>query len=631
MKGKRVFVSGGAGVIGTALVDKLLKSGADIFVGDLKLCPAKWLGKVKYRQGDLSSLTPDELITFDPEIFFHLAATFERTEESYPFFGDNFHHNVKLSHHLINCLKDSTSLQSVIFASSYLVYDSDLYLNENSVPLTEESILNPRNICGSAKLFHEGEMHFMHLFHPNVSFISARIFRVYGKGSRDIISRWVRAALKGEKLYVYCPKGRFDYIFADDVAEGLLRLAKIKECCVVNLGSGRSRSVREIIDILRFHFPNLETETVESDIPIEHSEASIKKLESLTSWKPPHDLETGIEKLIDFEKGQKSSHDETSRSNVLITSLSKKMPLIQAVRCAVSSIGLHHLVYGCDTDRNCIGQYGVDEFWHCLPLKKMTVEDFISYCQTHQINAIIPTRNGELPFFAHHRKRLNDEGIAVMVSTSKAIEICLDKLVFAQHLDKHHFPVIPTSLSIDEINTDSYVVKERKGAGSISIGINLNKKEALEQAKHLKDPLYQPFVEGIEWSIDLYRTLEGHVKGIVSRQRNVVVEGESQVTTTASYPPLEHLCHQIADLLDLYGHVMFQIIEDKDGGFHVIECNPRFGGASTASIAVGLNSFVWFLMESKGISLEEYPFIRSKHEIQQIRYVTDKFNVVKEF
>lgn len=59
-KGKRVFISGGNGVIGNALVRKLHESGAIIFVGDLKPRPATWSNQVIYRQGDLNLITKQE-------------------------------------------------------------------------------------------------------------------------------------------------------------------------------------------------------------------------------------------------------------------------------------------------------------------------------------------------------------------------------------------------------------------------------------------------------------------------------------------------------------------------------------------------------------------------------------------
>ena len=70
MENKRIFISGGAGVIGRELILLLIKKKADIYVGDLKPCPKEFKGKVKYRQGDLNNISPQEIENFSPEIFF---------------------------------------------------------------------------------------------------------------------------------------------------------------------------------------------------------------------------------------------------------------------------------------------------------------------------------------------------------------------------------------------------------------------------------------------------------------------------------------------------------------------------------------------------------------------------------
>jgi carbamoyl-phosphate synthase large subunit len=295
-KDVRVFVSGGAGVVGTVLVEKLAQAGAVIFVGDLKPKPVDFSDTIAYWQGDLNEIEPKELLNFAPQIYFHLAATFERTEESLEFWNENYHHNVQLSHYLLSVLKECQSLQRIVFASSYLIYDPSLYLSEKplskKICLKEDSRINPRNLCGMAKLLHEKELEFI----PK-STISARIFRVYGKNSRDIISRWIQSLKKGETISVYGKEGSFDYIFAEDVAVGLVRLALTDYQGHINLGSGSSRKITEVLEILQKKFPNMKIKEESTMIPFENSVADMALFKEATGWSPEHSLEQGIEKL----------------------------------------------------------------------------------------------------------------------------------------------------------------------------------------------------------------------------------------------------------------------------------------------------------------------------------------------
>lgn len=305
LKNARVFVSGGAGVIGSYLVEHLVKLGANIFVGDLKPKPKNWPQAIEYYEGDLNSISQEELLEFRPDYYFHLAATFERSEESFDFWKENFHHNITLSHHLMDCLKNSKTLKRVIFASSYLIYDPKLYLfaepSKKTVSLKESAVQAPRNLCGMAKLLHEQELAFLQKFNQNgFTTISARIYRSYGRNSRDILSRWIRSLLNKEKITVYRKEGVFDFIYAEDVALGLIALAQINQSGVVNLGRGRGRKISEVLDVLKKYFPDMAMEEAESSIPYEASEADMSLFQSLTGFLPKNDLETTIPFLIKF-------------------------------------------------------------------------------------------------------------------------------------------------------------------------------------------------------------------------------------------------------------------------------------------------------------------------------------------
>lgn len=307
--------------------------------------------------------------------------------------------------------------------------------------------------------------------------------------------------------------------------------------------------------------------------------------------------------------------------NVLITSLSKKVPLIKAVRNAFDSLQLPGKIIGADSHSECIGRYFVDDFWHMPKQEELSLEKLLETCQELKIKAIIPTRDGELPFFALHRDILQQQGIACMISPLKAIEICRDKLQFARTLAKHNYPSIPTSISLEEISAPTYVVKERFGSGARAIGLDLSASAAKKRSLELTDPIFQPYISGKEYSIDLYIDLSKHAQGVIARERNLVIGGESQITTTINDPRLENLCVSVAEFLGLYGHAVFQVLRSEDQELHIVECNPRFGGASTLSIAAGLDSFKWFFLECLKKPLN--PFVRSEKKKRQVRYAED--------
>ncbi len=307
--------------------------------------------------------------------------------------------------------------------------------------------------------------------------------------------------------------------------------------------------------------------------------------------------------------------------NVLITSISKKVPLIKAVKNGTNKISGVIKVFGGDVDENCIGQYFVDSFLKMPKLCDLSCKDILKMCHQNNIGLIIPTRDEELEYFAMLQNELKASGIHVMVSKTESIVNCIDKLRFSNL----NIKAIPASNNIDHIVAERFVVKEQFGAGAKSIGINLSKSEALRHMSKLEHPIFQPFIEGDEISVDAYITSENYIKGIIMRKRVLVIDGESQITSTFLNKNLENTFNKIIESLNLYGHVILQALIDKNRNIHVIECNARFGGASTISLQSGLDSFYWIYLESQGISLKDFPFIQSNKEITQIRHSRDLY------
>ena len=297
---KRVLVTGGAGVIGRVLVQKLAGLGAKVISIDRDPVQVPFIGATHLVGNVLVYLYESE----QQEIVFHLAASFGKTEIEQGFFEENFYNNVDLTHKLLVSSRYG-KWEKFIFASSYLVYNPLLYLWNDTHFLKESDRISPRNIVGAAKYYTENELGFM-CQDEKMSGVSARIFRVYGRGSKDIISRTIQKALRGEPIILYGENARFDYIFADDVAEGLIKLAEVDfPTTAVNLGTGKGKSLAEVITIIREHIPDIKVEHADKfGHPIENSRADVSLLKELTGWTPPTPLEVGIRKVIEYEREQ---------------------------------------------------------------------------------------------------------------------------------------------------------------------------------------------------------------------------------------------------------------------------------------------------------------------------------------
>jgi len=114
-------------------------------------------------------------------------------------------------------------------------------------------------------------------------------------------------------------------------------------------------------------------------------------------------------------------------------------------------------------------------------------------------------------------------------------------------------PLIPAGINPDAFGDRALVAKERFGAGSRGLGLNLRPGAAARHGATLEHPIYQPFVDGLEISIDAWMTSAGSVHGLVLRRRDWVIGGESQVTTTFRDPEIEREAAAVLEALGLRG------------------------------------------------------------------------------
>lgn len=310
-----------------------------------------------------------------------------------------------------------------------------------------------------------------------------------------------------------------------------------------------------------------------------------------------------------------------SKHNILVSSAGKKIPLISAIKSAAKRMPRVPLVMAGDVCSSVHAKYFADGFVHLPPTDRENIQSIMALCDSNDIKLIIPTRDGELDFWAQNRAEFERSGTEILVSEPQAIAICVDKLAFAEFGQLNQLPVTPAWEK--PMGSGPFVVKERYGAGSRLIGLNLSEDDAKAHAKRLSHPIFQPFIEGREISVDAWLDRCHRVKGLVLRERNEVANGESVVTTTFKDPSLESECVRVLESLALRGPVVLQLVIDQAGHPQIIELNARFGGASTASISAGLDIWYWTLLELDGQDLDAIPFHRSEVEVRQIRVPQD--------
>lgn len=305
---ERVLITGGSGVIGRYMIDLLSDMGAELHVLDRVERYQGLPPGVGYTRVDMAKEAYEKtLADFEPGIVFHLAASFERSDESCEFWDPNFADNVDLTHRLLTLLSGMEADVRFVFGSSYLIYDPRQFLKDRHTDpafgLKEDSRVDPRNLCGAAKYYNERETLFISQKYPHISPVSARIFRVYGEGSRDVISRWVRDAKAGNPLKVFHKENQFDYIFAKDVAEAMIRLSVSDARDIpVNVGRGVPVSIEKVVEQVVSHFPDVEVQEQPQEGQYEKSYADIALLEEVTGWRPGISIEEGIGMIVEYER-----------------------------------------------------------------------------------------------------------------------------------------------------------------------------------------------------------------------------------------------------------------------------------------------------------------------------------------
>ena len=248
----RITVTGGAGFIGSHLVDRLIEDGHTVQVIDNLYTGNKEFVHSKAQFIELDIRDPklySVLEEFRPDYIFHEAA---QTEVSTSMSDPMLDCDINLMG-LINLLNAAVKLdvKKFLMPSSAAVYG-----NLDTLPLNEEMIGNPSSFYGLTKLTTE---HYLRIYHESfgLPYICSRYSKVFcprqgNGGEGGVISIFAKAIVQGSPIIIYGDgKQTRDFIYVDDVVEANILGMQHQVTGIYNVSTGISSSVNLLVDEFR--------------------------------------------------------------------------------------------------------------------------------------------------------------------------------------------------------------------------------------------------------------------------------------------------------------------------------------------------------------------------------------------
>jgi UDP-glucose 4-epimerase len=256
----RCLVTGGAGFIGSNLVDALLERGDEVTVVDnlttgrmsnleTGLAAGAELVETDIRE---SARLGEVIAEKRPEIVFHLAAQIDvRKSLADPFFDAAV--NVGGTANVLEAARTGGCRRVVSISTGGAIYGEG---DGQSLPLPEEAPIAPFSAYGQSKFAAEGYVSLYERLY-GLSGVSLRLGNVYGPrqdplGEAGVIAIFCGVLREGGRPTVYGDGTQTrDYIYVGDVVSAALAAGDSEATGPINVGTGRETSVLELIEALR--------------------------------------------------------------------------------------------------------------------------------------------------------------------------------------------------------------------------------------------------------------------------------------------------------------------------------------------------------------------------------------------
>jgi len=302
----KILVTGGAGFIGSWVVDTLINKDFNVVVIDNLSSGSKenLNKKAKFYEIDIRDKKIDEIFQNEKiDYVFHLAAQINLRESIKNPVEDANINILGALNILNNCVKHK--IKKFIFSST----GGAIYGDDCKIPTSETEEEKPMSPYGVAKLAIEKYLEFYKKVY-GLDYVSLRYSNVYGprqnsKGEAGVVAIFIDKLLLGEQPIINgSGEQTRDYVYVKDVAEANILALKLSG--VFNVGTGKETEVNEIFrkivnimnsNLKEIHGPEIKGEQMRSCLD---PGKLIKK-----DWGIGYDLEKGLKETINYFKNKR--------------------------------------------------------------------------------------------------------------------------------------------------------------------------------------------------------------------------------------------------------------------------------------------------------------------------------------
>ncbi len=289
--------------------------------------------------------------------------------------------------------------------------------------------------------------------------------------------------------------------------------------------------------------------------------------------------------------------------NILITSAGRRVSLVRSFQKTLKRFNDNGKVFTTDMNPVLSSACQISDAFFKVP--RVTDREYLNilkkYCLDHSVSIVVPTIDTELHILASAKEEFAKEGIFIAVSSP---EIC--RTFYLKNSTEKFFREngFDTPRSIENLQRCSYPIFAKLNNSSCSIGAQIvYTAEAARELQQDRNYVFQEFIEGDEYTVDVFIDKRGNVVSVVPRQRLEVRAGEVSKAKTVKDKEIIHAVKKLCMKIDgAYGCITVQLFQTENR-IVFIEINPRFGGGYPLSYLAGANFAEYLIRDYLGEDL----------------------------